>query len=166
MRNAWNEHFCFFVWEICGTIMSTLRERVQCPSPVRFFLDSNFPHQWVFCLWFRLSPHWGWVSPAEFQKRIDLGGFITQIPSDPMELLGPNHLIRWWHQKCGMHEMSISAFLFERFAGLLFDRHTDPNDHYRNVCYRQNASKKIDTITWWGASEGMGFPKSKIWLCA
>ncbi len=31
--------------------------------------------------------------------------------------------------------MSISAFLFERFAGLLFDRHTDPNDHYRNVLF-------------------------------
>ena len=29
--------------------------------------------------------------------------------------------------------MSISAFLFEKFAGLLFDRHTDPNDHCRNV---------------------------------
>ena len=77
-----------------------------------------------------------------------------------------HHLIRWWHQKCGMHEMSISAFLFERFAGLLFDRHTDPNDHYRNVCYRQNTSKKIDTITWWGASEGMGFPKSRIRVSA
>ena len=31
--------------------------------------------------------------------------------------------------------MSISTFLFERFAGLLFDRHTDPNDHYRNVLF-------------------------------
>ena len=40
--------------------------------------------------------------------------------------------------------MSISAFLFERFAGLLFDRHTDPNDHYRNVCYRKNILKKIE----------------------